>query len=214
MQSKLKKRLLNALGDDVTILIVEGLLKRASDGYVYVDGDRRGFRYSAIVNALLSYQMQGIKVLMSPDTRATSAMRTSLHKYFQKEHHSGLVCTINPEFYVNRTEAAKLSILMGFPSIGESKARALLEHFGYDLSAIFSADVSQLTKIDGIGQKTATEFFALLGHPVMSNDVREGWEALSERLREIKKALDVNGRRYLSARLEGEYNNFEELLLK
>ena len=55
-------------------------------------------------------------------------------------------------------------ILASFPGIGARHARLLLGHFG-TLRNVLNADEDELTKVEGIGKKTAETIVSLMQRP-------------------------------------------------
>lgn len=55
----------------------------------------------------------------------------------------------------------QIFMLQGLPSVGPAKAKMLLDKFG-SLKAIFSASISELKEVDGVGKYTAAQIYAIL----------------------------------------------------
>jgi DNA excision repair protein ERCC-4 len=61
-----------------------------------------------------------------------------------------------------RLRTRQLRVLQALPGVGQDRARRLLDHFG-SLRACLAASLEDLTKVSGIGEKTAEAICQVLG---------------------------------------------------
>ena len=144
-------------------------------GVLLLEGDQsvpprygRPWTPEQIDNLLLSLQRVGIVVVRSPNPHRTSHRLASLWKYSKKAEHEALFAVARPptkQPYWNPRERALVRFFMGYPGIGEGKARAIVNHFGdrpeNAVRAILDQDMEAFSDVAGIGKgliKKAKEF--------------------------------------------------------
>jgi len=67
--------------------------------------------------------------------------------------------------------AIQNGFLQGLPNVGAERAGSLLDHFG-NIENIVTASVQELTRVEGIGPKTASSIRWVVKEPVQSYDIK------------------------------------------
>ena len=131
------------------ILLIEG--KWSSVGGKMVTG--RGVEpYSdeAVRNFLRTWQDRGITIEFVGSEQATVKRLNELFAYYMRDHHAG---------GVNKHTAGDTRLMAFGQGIGPKIGRELLKQFG-SLRAVANAEVMQLQKVDGMGEKRATALWS------------------------------------------------------
>jgi ERCC4-type nuclease len=111
-------------------------------------------RREAMQGALISLTLfLGIPLLRAMDGEETARLM-----YYAACQHRAVTAEALPRLVPARRPRGKrrtqLHLLQGFPGIGPTRARRLLEQFG-SIEAILTATAEELAQVSGVGQRTA-----------------------------------------------------------
>jgi len=112
-----------------------------------------GIKRAALQGALIFVSLiLGIPVLRSLEPKETA----HLIVYAARQVQASAIGSIRRAGYRPKgRERRRQYILQGLPGIGPQRAKKLLERFG-NIKAVVSADIEELTSVEGIGNKTAS----------------------------------------------------------
>lgn len=145
---------------DHVMLLVEGDVYFSKEGWILRRGtiksssDLVPTNISIVVfhNFLTSLEFKGVQTHRTKNLRETLAFLVNFYKWAQKSFHNIRIDRRKP--YLVRD--AQLTALTLIPGVSENLAVRLLDKFG-SVSAVCNAELEQLTEIDGIGKKKASE---------------------------------------------------------
>ena len=111
--------------------------------------------YGAVSSIILDY---GIPVIfMDPPEAATFMYRIAYREQVSEGRHVGIA----KKQRIWTDDDARISIVSGFPGISIIRAQSLMDHFK-TLHSLFSADESELLKVEGIGPKKAKQMLKII----------------------------------------------------
>lgn len=138
-----------------TLIILEGT---AQD--IKSTGMKREAIQGALVCLALKFRIPVLRSLSPQET--ANLMLLTYHQLVEGDHNHKNRFHYRPGIHKKDTKLKQqIFILQGFPGIGPSKAKMLLDHFG-SLNAIFSASIFQLKEVDGVGKYTAEQICSVL----------------------------------------------------
>lgn len=141
---------------DKPIFIVEGDLN-------YVK--RITTKWSSILGALISLALDfNLPIIFTSDTRETAEVIKYIALREQKTSKTGKKTTIiavSKKPRLTETHEWQEYIVQSLPYIGPKLAKRLLEYFG-SVHKIFNASVSELAKVEGLGEKRAAEIVRII----------------------------------------------------
>jgi Fanconi anemia group M protein len=146
IDNRLLKQILN-LRQSYTrpILIIEGR-------GIY---SKRGVHPNAVRGALASITVDfGIPIIFTENEKDTAGMLMAIVKREQKESTNEI--QIRGDKRTLSTKEQQESIIAGLPNVNIVLARRLLNEFG-SVQKIFSANVNELMKVQGVGKKIALD---------------------------------------------------------
>ena len=129
--------------------------------------DGLGVSREALQGALITVGVFfGLAVLRARDAPETARLLVYLGRQ-ASEHACGALP--RPGYRPKGRRARQLFVLQGLPGIGPERAERLLMHFG-SVPAVFTADVSALAAVEGIGPAVAERIrWILEAEPAMPN---------------------------------------------
>ena len=134
---------------DVPIIVVTGTV-----GSLFVNHIRRGMGDNAILGAIVSLYTKGVPVLFVDKFFMWFIDRVIAHEEKHPQER---------KVFRRKSVMSALEVIMGFPKIGEKRARAILERFGSVKNAIDNID--KWAEIDGIGNKIVMDINDVLTSP-------------------------------------------------
>lgn len=105
-------------------------------------------------NLLVSAQLSGAVVLRTRNSQSTAERIKSFYHYTTREEHNSLDRVVRTEpvgLYLDPEEKAKVAFLMGLPSVGEAKAKAVREEYDTLWDAILDYALWD-SKVNGVGK--------------------------------------------------------------
>jgi Fanconi anemia group M protein len=152
--SIVNKRLIEQLSNikkyPVSLLIIEGFLFDYSDSHLHENAIR-----GMILSSVLDF---GVPVVFTKNEDDTASFLIVLAKRQEKEKPE---LSTRPEKTAKTLEEQKQFILEGFPGIGATLSKRIIEKFK-TLKAIFKASKKQLSEIEGFGEPAIKEFKKIL----------------------------------------------------
>jgi len=143
----------------VPILLIEGnlycddnfkvKLKRFAKGKI--KWRTTGWELSSIIGHLLTFQEEGVRLVLSPSKKATAYILEHLEYYYNKDSHNSLSVRPRPIFGADSLHGEQVFFLQGLPGIGEKRAELILKVFGSPWNAIWQPQ--RLSMVKGIGKK-------------------------------------------------------------
>jgi len=100
---------------------------------------------------LLTFQEEGVRIVLSPNKKATVHILEHLESYYNKENHVSLSVRQRPLFGADSLRGEQVFFLQGLPGIGEKRAELILKVFGSPWNAIWQPH--RLSMVQGIGEK-------------------------------------------------------------
>ncbi len=138
-----------------TLIILEGT---AND--VKSTAMKREAIQGALVSLALKFRIPVLRSLSPQET--AKLMLLTYQQLVEGEYNRKNKFHYRPSAYKKDTKLKRqIFIMQGFPGIGPLKAKMLLDRFG-SLNAIFSATISQLKEVDGVGKYTAEQICSVL----------------------------------------------------
>lgn len=140
---------------DISILLIEGWITTTHGGMVKTQA--REYRHRPFVwlwNYLLSAQLGGTYIYFSPNEFMTPRIILAIFNYLNKEEHPALsqrqrLISMHPGL------TPKQVTFSSIPTIGTEMAKRIDEYFKSNLQALCNAEIDELMKVDGVGQKKA-----------------------------------------------------------
>jgi len=157
LQDQLRRMLTQP--DTVPVLLIEGNLY-CDDSFKiklkqFVKGKIKwrttGWELSSIIGHLLTFQEEGVRIVLSPNKKATVHILEHLESYYNKENHVSLSVRQRPLFGADSLRGEQVFFLQGLPGIGEKRAELILKVFGSPWNAIWQPH--RLSMVQGIGEK-------------------------------------------------------------
>lgn len=143
-----------ASGSIANLLILEGTVE---------DIRSTEMKREAIQGALVCLSMKfQIPVLRSLSPEETAKLMIAAYRQLTGcKRHS----PYRPSLHKRKDKfSQQIFVLQGLPGIGPAKAKMLLDKFG-TLNSIFTASISELKEVDGVGKYTAEQICFLLYEP-------------------------------------------------
>lgn len=140
---------------DISILLIEGWITTIHGGAIRTQTREYPHRpYIWLWNYLMSIQLGGVYVYISPNEYMTAKIILSIFDYLNKPEHPALtqrqkLLSMHPGLTPKQVSFSSI------PTIGSERAKSLDEHFHHSLYELCNADVSEIVKVEGIGQKRA-----------------------------------------------------------
>jgi ERCC4-type nuclease len=140
---------------DISIILAEGWITTTHSGMVRTQSKEYKHRpYVWLWNYLMSAQLAGVYIYLSPNEFMTSKIILAIFDYLNKEEHTALsqrqrLISMNPGL------TPKQVTLSSIPAVGAGLAEKLDEHFKSSLQSLCNAEISELEEVEGIGQKKA-----------------------------------------------------------
>jgi len=119
-------------------------------------------RWSSVIGALISLSLDfNIPILYTSNTQETAELikHIAIREHRRKEKRASVV--INKKPRLAETHEWQEYIVQSLPYVGPKLARRLLNHFG-SVYRIFNATVSELAKVEGLGEKRASEIVRII----------------------------------------------------
>ena len=114
----------------------------------------------AIQNAILAITVDfGVTILFTKDMQQTCKILIQLAR--REKGDAKRVPRSRSEKKTKSIQESQVFVLEGFPTISATLAKRLLKHFG-TLFAVLSADIDELKKVEGIGEKKAFAIHSVL----------------------------------------------------
>ena len=166
LQDQLRRMLIQP--DTIPILLIEGNLY-CNDSFKvkikrFVSGKVKwrvtGWELSSIIGQLLTFQEAGVRLVLSPDKKATVHILKHLESYYAKDNHSSLKSRPRPLFGADSLRGDQVFFLQGLPGIGEKRAELILKVFGCPWNAIWEPE--KLSMVKGIGDKLIKKIVNML----------------------------------------------------
>jgi Fanconi anemia group M protein len=159
VERKLVNDFLQSLIDGRLFSQLKALKKAYSKPIMILEGvgllTSRKINTSAIYGALVSIASDfGVPIISTENAMETSEIIRALAIREQLENKS--VPSIRGEKPILTVSERQQFIIEGLPNISATLAQRLLEYFG-SVKAVFEADVAELSKVKGIGEKTAQD---------------------------------------------------------
>jgi len=167
LQDQLRRMLTQP--DTISILLIEGnlyctnsfkmKLKQFTKGGK-IKWRETGWELSSIVGYLLTFQEEGVKIVLSPSKNATVHILKHLEIYYNKDGHTSLSVRGRPLFGADSLHGEQVFFLQGLPGIGEKRAELILKVFGSPWNAIWQPE--KLVMVQGIGKKIVAKVERML----------------------------------------------------
>ena len=146
------------------------LSKTYSKPIFIVEGDfsyvkRITTKRSSILGALISLALDfNLPIIFTSNAHETAEVIKYIALREQRSNKIGkksTIITVSKKPRLTETHEWQEYIVQSLPYIGPKLAKRLLEHFG-SIHRIFNASVSELTKIEGLGEKRAAEIVRII----------------------------------------------------
>ena len=139
---------------DIGILLIEGWWTVDHNGYLRTKSKSWKRPYSWLWNYLLSAQLSGIYIYLSPNEFMTPRLIISIFDWFNKNQHDAL--SQRPKLHIMYPSLTPKQIAFSsLPAVGEELSKRLCAHFNNSLLALCNAEVEEIAKVEGVGKRKA-----------------------------------------------------------
>lgn len=141
--------------NDISILLIEGWITTTHGGTIRTQAKEYRHRpYTWLWNYLMSIQLGGVYIYLSPNEYMTSKVILSVFDYLNKQEHTALaqrqkLISMHPGLTPKQVSFSSI------PTIGNERAKSLDEYFHHSLYELCNASVEEIAKTEGIGVKRA-----------------------------------------------------------
>ncbi len=182
IERKVARDFLISIIDDRLFKQLSNLKKHCSRPLLLIEGNPYetdlAFDPQAIKGALLSTQaIWYVPVIFSNSKEETRDIFLMLGR---QEESGQDVVPLRGGYRPKRLKSRQLFILQGFPQVGPTMAKRLLEHFG-SVAKIMNATISELMRVGGIGRISAESIRAVLDEEIETSSSQTG-ETVRKRL--------------------------------
>lgn len=139
---------------DIGILLIEGWWTVDHNGYLRTKSRSWKRPYSWLWNYLLSAQLSGIYIYLSPNEFMTPRLIISIFDWFNKNQHDAL--SQRPKLHIMYPSLTPKQIAFSsIPGIGEALAKKLDVQFHHSIYELCNASVDELEGVDSMPKKKA-----------------------------------------------------------
>ena len=122
---------------------------------------------------------------------------------FGEKSYQNLISSIDSS---RETNLPRVLYALGIAGIGVATAKVLSRHFDYSLDKLMSADVEQLSEVEGIGEVIATAFVEYMSNPLNISQIQHLMEELKmEEVQAVDTESPISGKSFC---ITGSLNYF------
>jgi len=149
---RMSEQLAKVPAGDIKILLVEGWLTVNHDGYLRTKSKSWKRPFSWLWNYLLSAQLAGTYIYLSPNEFMTPRMIISIFDYFNKNEHTALSQRQKLHIMYPQLTPKQISF-SSIPGVGQEFAKGLDAYFHHSVYELCNATVDEIEKVESTGEK-------------------------------------------------------------